>query len=178
MRGKEAINWIFDWLQQGSSGQNYEILPVVQPVVNVDGIARPEQYECWVAAAQNIINGTVTTLLPLPGPNFKRIWLQLWTKSTAGTAPLDSLDRLINNAAFTLADQPAAALVTFDVPLIGGMRQASATSAALMGLAPQISHAGAPLQHRHVDTVAAGTFVIRGCFIDVPLSSPVSSLLW
>lgn len=178
MRGKEAISWLWDWLGQGNMGRNYEVVEVVQPVVMIDGIRWPLDYECWRNAAQNVINGAVVTPLPPPESKFARLWIAVWVKSTAATAPVDSIERVINGDSFMISQQEQVTTALGDFPLIGGSMGRSATAGAQQGLNPQISYSSngrSTLQHRHVDTVAAGTFVVRGCFIDFPESARLDS---
>jgi hypothetical protein len=83
MLGRRAINHIYDWLGLGSMGEPYEVLPTVQPVVQVDALPWPLQVRNFAAVVPYAAAATTVFFMDPPPNNItQRLWLQIWVNRT------------------------------------------------------------------------------------------------
>jgi len=190
MQGKRGITTIWDWLGIGSMGESYEVLPTVQPVVQVDAFDWSTMVLRNYSSTTPLIAGTVSVQLPFPsnqGPfgvtdneNMIRVWINLAQNRTSLAA--GSLLRLVRGVAgdqMVLHQDNTTDVTPQSVfrPVIGG-RSISGTLALsyqLFGLEPQIARApDMPLIITAAAAAAVGDVNLAGTFIDVPRTAPLT----
>ncbi len=180
MRGTRALQWIWNWLGMDSTGENYEVIPAVQPVVIIDGVEWAPEFEFWSLGDTNLVAGIVDVALGAPPENKQRLWITLWVKRS-NIAAGDSGELVRNWGATNLGihrqewDQLIGA--NSWLPIIGGQFEfqlpaGSVTS--IRGINTQLSTPDFPLHYRATAAAAVGTFNLAGMFVDIPRSAPLS----
>lgn len=181
MRGKYPINWVFDWLGLGSMGEDFELLPSVQPVVQLDGIKWPLSYGIYSSGAINLIAGTVTTVLPLPSnQNESRLWVSLELNRSA--AAVGDADYLLRQGwaglAHTLWQSLLGAIpgASLPIPIIGSIKNyanmPAGSATQLFGRPATLSTQQNPLAVAASAAAAVGTISYFGLYLDCNASAP------
>jgi hypothetical protein len=180
MKGKYAINWIWDWLGLGSMGEDYEVLPTVQPVVMVDGIKWPPQ---WVQYASPLIPfaaSPLSVILPQPqNQNQSRVWLSIRVLRTSPAAgDITFLNRICGTVKSLLVfqtDMTALAPPNRSLPLVGGLDRdvVAGQPVETRGRPTVLSTTQYPLEVLFSAVAPAGSIQIVGLYVDVNASAPL-----
>jgi hypothetical protein len=181
VRGKEPINWIFDWLGQGSLGENYELLPSVQPVVEVDAWEHPPNYQPFALITPQVA-GLLSQDLPLPSNDKQgRIWWSLsCVRSVHAAGDSVGVTRLVQGSPAQQIIFSAAELLipaSNQWPLIGALAIypiPAGTLTSVLGRAnPVFCTKASNLRVDSFSVAAAGNFTLSGYFTDIPKNSAV-----
>lgn len=167
-------------------GENYEVLPAVTPVVNIDGIEYQPQFQAFSQAGA-LVAGTVVVTLRPPDTKHSRLWTYVGLgRTNSAIGDLCRLERVIgfSGNSITIAwddTNRVAANYPANVPLqlIGGLlltNDAGGGLKQLEGMRPQLSTNDYPIQLSIVSAAAIGNYSVVGIFIDVPASAPLNNL--
>lgn len=177
MQGKRIIQWIWDWLGQGSMGENYEVLPTVQPVCQIDAFSMPVSVGRFLTT-QNLVAGTLVIPLPPPPTPFQsRLWTYLAYSRTSAVGDRTRFEMVMGTVSNTLFFDNSN-FVAITVPSATQINIAGAitllpNSVSQQGLGAQLATPENPLQFSAIAVAAAGTITVLGSFIDIPMNAPI-----
>lgn len=184
MRGKLPIEWIWNWLGQGSLGEEYDVVPVVQPTVEVFPWNMPQDLGLFFQT-QPQVAGTLTTVLPLPvDQKMARIWWQLsYYRSVAAAGDGTQVRHLVNGQwrqiLYSLVDPLIVA--NGPIPVIGSRLSVpipAGSIATLTGGPPILASYRSNIQIDSVSAAAAGNFILEGLYTDISAYAPVPWEFW
>lgn len=181
MRGMRPLQWIWNWLGQGSMSEQYEVLPSVQPCIEVTPFEFPIHFGELAPIVVNLIAGEVVTDLPGPPAGYNRVWLCVQHSRSAPA--VNDRDILIRQGLATgtvLAHTEIGAFppANLTIPDIGNniaylIVGAGTALFQFKGRGPVVATADAFLRFKSRATAAVGTVSISGNFMDVPDSAPL-----
>jgi hypothetical protein len=183
VKGKQAITSIWDWLGRGSMGEEYEVLPVVQPVVDVPPFEFPPAIGSYSSSTAIVAAGTITINLPMPSAqDMIRLWLHIWFNRSVADNDLTQLRRgAVGTQCLLFQSKMFDAFGTYDarfIPMIGGIYSYNQNRvdapAHPVGISPKASYRGSLLSITHAaPALAVGNFNVAACYVDVPQSAPL-----
>jgi hypothetical protein len=189
MRGNRPLQWLWQWLSIGNTGEQYELLPTVQPVAILDGIEMPRRVVQFASGAINLQAGTFQQTMPNPANpdgsrdlNKTRIWLDMFHSRSAvvATDALVAVRQCQNNLnAIINAQSGILAPLNVAWPTIGGVYTGPVGAAGafitVVGHMPVAIQPDQNLVYSITTAAAVGTIAFVGDFIDVPANAPLPS---
>lgn len=187
MIGARNIQWIWDWLGQGNTGEEYSLIPVVQPTVQVLPFEMQPRWQRWNLGV-NLVAGAVTTTLGATPTNpggilpqgMSRLWLHLaYVRSNVTAGDNDQLLRSVNSGPnVTLYDATLGVLLPAGtiIPVIGGQGRINlpaGTPQDLRGGVPRLQTSNHPLTILAQAPAAVGTITYNGIFVEIPERAPL-----
>lgn len=178
MQGKRVLQWIWDWLGQGSMGEPYQVIPSVQPVVIVDGLEYPIRYERYGAVA-NLAAGTISVYLADLPTGKSRLWINITLqRSNPASGDSDALYLQVGTGRqqLALAAGPGSLLGSIPVPLIGGwamVQSPGGTINTFQGGRPVLQTPNNQIFFEATAAAAVGTWTMSGLYIDIPVNAPI-----
>jgi len=190
MKGARPLQWIWNWLGQGSMGEDYTVLPAVQPVCVIDGLELPLQKGQYSFTA-NLAVGAVNTNLPNASSADKksRLWINLEVQRSNVVLGTDSYKLIRSITAMGPAArevwQQANGLVGAGIwqPVISGKMVVATTAAGgppmeLNGVRPVLVPKDEILIFQANAAAAVGNFTLIGLYVDVPDSAPLPAAFY
>jgi hypothetical protein len=190
MQGNRPLAWLWQWLSIGNTGEQYELLPSVQPVAIVDGIEMPRRVVQFASGAINLQAGTFTNTMPNPANpdgtrdlNRTRIWLDIFhsRSNVVATDALVLVRQVQNNLnAIVMTQSGILAPANVAWPSVGGVYTGPVGAAGafitVVGHAPLAIQPDQNLLYSITAAAAVGTIAFVGDFIDVPATAPLPSV--